>query len=317
MTYAFWLMTVLSCALGLGLLAQDHESSLRLKMSTVGAGVLSAALFSAFVTLFINRESKAVLKASLEDLFEDQHTALLELVTSTARLHLPTNEYPPTDGFDRAFMADLMEDIRTSSTIEFRGSTAKWIAPYVNLGRRALTEVSVLMINPLNANAVNQRAADRLLLTSHARRTLEEVAEEIRQEIARTVVAMFDVRHKCKIGIRLSSTQISVVRLERFDDAIYVALYHAQHGRAAVNPTTYRYARGSLPYETHSLELARQLQAADIHLEFDLTQDDNYLISSLQTLGYIDCNVENIARYRKEAATFQGSFFGKMKKLSD
>jgi hypothetical protein len=312
-TYAFWLMTTVSFALGLGLLALDHTSTLRMKLASVGAGVVSAALFGAFVTLFVNRESKSLLESTLGSLFAEQRDAIFNLLSAASKVHLPAREYPPTESFDPDFMTDLMQDLQVSSTFQFRGSSGKWVAPYINYCRKTFTEVNVLMLDPQNMRALRQRAADRLLIPKNTRRTMDEVVDEIRREVLRTVVALFDLRDMCKVRLSLDSTLVSVVRIERTDDAIYVGLYHASPGRAAVNPTTYRFVRGSITCETYSLELARQLEFAEKRITFDRSHDDADLVRTFKSIG-ITIGMDEIAELRLEAKAFEDAFFGNMAK---
>jgi hypothetical protein len=313
-TYAFWLMTTVSFALGIGLIALDHTTPLRMKLASVGAGIVSAALFGAFVTLFVNRESKSLLESSLGVLFEEQREALLNLLSASSKVHLPAREYAPTESFDRDFMVDLMRDLQVSSTFQFRGSSGKWVAPYINYCRKTFTEVNVLMLDPRNTKALRQRAADRLLIPKNSQRTISEVTEEIRREVIRTIVALFDLRDTCKVRLSLDSTLVSVVRIERADDAIYVGLYHASPGRSTVNPTTYRYIRGSMTYETYSLELARQLEFAEKSIVFDQSHDDSNLIETFKSLG-ITIRMNEIAQLRLEAKAFEDSLFASMSKV--
>ena len=313
-TYAFWLMTTLSFVIGIVLLALDHKSPLRLKLSTVGAGVVSAALFGAFVTLFVNRESKSVLESSLRSLFEEQREGILELLSTASKAHLPAKEYLPTEFFDPDFMTDLIRDLQVSSTFQFRGSSGKWVAPYINYCRKTFTEVDVLMLNPQNARALRQRASDRLLIPKNAGRSIEEIVDELRREVSRTIVALFDLRYNCKICLSLDSTLVSVVRVERTDDAAYVGLYHASPGRSAVNPTTYRYVRGSVAYETYSLELARQFEFAERRISFDRSHDDSDLVKTFKGLGMGKTDTNDITALRLEAKAFEDKFISNMTK---
>ncbi|MET8277964.1 hypothetical protein [Micromonospora sp. NPDC005174] len=308
-------MTTLSAVIGLGLLMVDDKSSLQLKLSTVGGGILSAALFGAFVTLFINRESKHVMESSLQSLFEQQQKDVLDLVSTTSKVHLPAKEYPPTGSFDEVFTTDLINDMRVSSSFQFRGSSAKWVAPYVNYCRKSFAEIQVLMLNPVNTAALRQRAADRLLIPSNTGRTLDAVVEELRNEVTRTIVALFDLRHTSKVCVSLDGTLVSVVRLERTDDAIYVALYHARPGSSAVNPTTYRYVRGAIAFETYSLEVARQLEIAQQRVTFERGQDDADLVKIFKGLGLDEIGGTEIAALRMQAKNFEKRFFANMTRI--
>jgi hypothetical protein len=315
LTYAFWLMITLSAVIGLVLLAVDEQSSFRLKLSTVGGGILSAALFGAFVTLFVNKESKHVLKSSLSTLFAQQREEMLELIGTNARIHLPTREYAPTAFFDAVFMTDLINDMRASATFQFRGSSAKWLAPYVNYCHKSFSDINVLMLDPMNVRALRQRAADRLLIPANAGRSLDDIVNELRTEVTRTIVALFDLRNTAKVSLSLDGNLVSVVRIERTDDAVYVALYHGSPGRPSVNPKTYRYARGSIAFETYSLEVARQLEIAERRIVFDRGQDDADLIKILERLGLDQIGPDEIAAWRLEAKAFEKRFFADMDRM--
>ncbi|MBO7936734.1 MULTISPECIES: hypothetical protein [Streptomyces] len=315
-TYAFWLMTTLSFVAGLALLLLDKEASVEQKLSSIGSGIVSAALFAAFVTLFVNRESNYFLRHSLTELFREQRDATVAELTRISEMHMPTREYPPTDHFDSSFMSDLMKDFKKSSEIQFRGSTGKWIAPYVNYCSKAFTEVHVLMLDPSNIRSLRRRAADRMLIPSASERTIDEIVEELRNEIARTLIALFDLRNKCKVCVSLDGTLLSVVRLERTDEAVYVALYHANPGRSTVNPTTYRYSHLSLAYQTYSLELSRQLETAERRVTFDHRDNESDLMSALDDVGLGHIDSGEVARLRLSAKEFERRFFVNMRKVA-
>jgi hypothetical protein len=311
-SYAFWFTTTLSLAVGILLLVLDDKSPAETKLSAVGSGIVGAAVFGALVTLFVNRESRLLLESALATLFEDQRQALLTAMTHASQMHLPDREYPATDGFDPVFMRDFMKDLQTSTSIEFRGSTAKWLPLYVGYCRKGFERIDVVMLDPRDLRALRRRAADRLLLSRNAGQSVETLVEALRSEIATTLIGLFDLRDNSSVRVAFDSSQVSVSRIERTDEALYLAFYQPRHGHPAVNPTTYRYARGSFPYEIYSLELARHLEFATHSIAFDSRTTEEQLTTILADVGLADLSERDIQTARVASARLQDWFATKM-----
>lgn len=311
-TFAYWLIIALSVIAAGILLFLGRESSVRTILSAAGASLLGATFFSALLPLF-NRESDRHLEALLRSIFREY---LLDMVRSVSRLHVPSAEYPPTDSFDPAFMLDLMADLSRSSKFWYRGTSGKWVAPYINYCRKPIMEIKAIILDPTKQSAISQRAADRKQTEKNANRTINELAEEIKHEISMAVVSLYDARHKSRIEIFLSeSTASTVSGIDLTDEAVYVGLHLT--GRAAKNPTSYRYEKDSLAYQNYSIELGRQSDIARITITFDHNSKIHDLMKAFKTLGMDDIKTDQqIKDLRNEAKELQKNFFTNMEAAS-
>lgn len=312
-TFAYWVILLLCIIIGGILLSIDQESSLVMKLSAIGASLLSAVIFGALVLLIFSREADFHLMLSLRSIFEEY---LLYMVRSTSRLHVPSTEYPPTDKFDPAFMLDLMKDLSKSSKFWYRGTSGKWIAPYINYCRKPIMEIKAIILDPTKESAISQRAADRKQTEKNANRTINELAEEIKHEIGMAVVSLYDARHKSKIEIFLSeSTASTVSGIDLTDEAVYVGLHLT--GPAARNPTSYRYEKDSLAYQNYSIELGRQSDIAHVTITFDHNSKIDHLMEAFKTLGMDHIKTDHqIKDLQNEAKEFQKNFFTNMEAAS-
>jgi len=312
-TFAYWLILSLSVLIAVILFFLDHESSVRIKLSAVGASLLGAAVFGALVALLFNRESDFHFEASLRSILQEQLLDWINSTKSTSRLHVPSAEYAPTENFDSAFMLDLMDDISVSSKFWLRGSTGKWIGPYLNYCRKPPVETKVLILDPSDDSAIRQRAADRMRTEKNANRTINELIQELRHEIRMAVVSMYDARHRSKIEIFLSGSTSSTVGIDLTDKAVYVGLHITGPGSSARNPISYRYENDSLAYSNYSVELVRQSCLARFTINFDHNSKRVDLMKAFKTIGMNNIKIEEIDRLREEANKFQEKFFNNMK----
>lgn len=312
-TFAYWLILSLSVLIAVILLFLDDKSSLNIKLSAVGASLLGAAVFGALVALLFNRESDFHFETSLRSILQEHLIDWINSTKSISRLHVPSTEYPPTESFDPNFMLDLMDDLSISSKLWVRGSSGKWVGPYINYCRTPPMQTKVIILDPSDNSAISQRAADRKRTEKNAKRTIDELVEELRHEIRMAVVSLYEARHRSKIEIFLSGSTSSTVGIDLTDTAVYVGLHVTGPAPAARNPISYRYENDSLAYANYSVELARQSDIARFTIKFDHTSGHDDLMESLKTIGMNNITTAQINALKKQANTFQENFFNNMK----
>jgi len=306
-TYAYWLIIALSVIAAGILLFFGHESSIRTILSAAGASLLGATVFSALLPLF-NRESDRHLEASLRLIFKEH---LLDRDKSTI-YHIPSKEYPPTDNFDPDFMLDLMDDLSGSSILLYRGSSGKWVAPYINYCENSSQEIKVIILDPDDNSAIYQCAADRKRTKKNAKRNIDDLAKELQHEISMAFVSLYDARHRSKIEIFLSGSTASPVGIDLTDEAVYVGLQVTGHGPAARNPMSYRYEKASLAYKSYYVELIRQSRIARATIMFDCNSNKDNLMEAFKTIRMDNIIDDQINELRQEAKEFQEKFFTNM-----
>ena len=307
--YAYWVILLSCIIIGGILLFIDQGSSLVMKLSAIGASLLSAVIFGALVLLIFDREADFHLTLSLRSIFKEH---LLDMVRSTSRLHVPSSEYPPTDYFDPAFMLDLMDDLSGSSIFLYRGSSGKWVAPYINYCTTPPIATKAIILDPTDSASIRQRAADHMRTKKNASRTIDELVKELQNEISMALVSLYDARHRSKIEIFLSGSTASPVGINLTDESVYVGLQVTGPGPAVRNPMSYRYENDSLAYQNYYVELARQSDIARAKIKFDHQSTHSDLIKAFETISMNGITADQINALREEAKAFQVEFFTNM-----
>lgn len=230
---------------------------------------------------------------------------------AAATEYAPTTTYPGTRAFDPGFNGDLMEDLAESNSYIFRGISAKYVPGRVRMRGPGLDLVRVLTLDPEAGEAIRLRALDRAHNPKYAGKSPAALQAELEHEIAVALVSLFDCRHLCAIDIGcVASTAVD--RVELFDDALYVSLYHGP--RAEGFPETMRYARGSVAYGQHRLNCVREFELARRRILFRADQDSDHLVAVLAESG-IDVAEADIATYRLEAEEFTANFMGQLRTM--
>jgi hypothetical protein len=308
--YAYWLILLVGIIIGGILLFIDRDSSLAIKLSAIGASLVSAVIFGTLVLLIFSREADFHLMLSLRLIFKEY---LLDMVQSISRLHVPSTEYPPTDEFDPDFMLDLMDDLSGSSVFLYRGSSGKWIAPYINYCGKPPQEIKVIVLDPDDDLAVHQRAADRMRTKKNAHRHIDELVRELRHEICMAFVSLYDARHRSTIEVFLLGSAASPVGIDLTDKAVYVGLQVTGQGPAARNPMSYRYEKDSLAYQNYYVELIRQSRIARVTIKFDCNSNGDDLARAFKTIGMDNITDDQIDILRKDAKEFEQRFVTNMR----
>lgn len=241
------------------------------------------------------------LKQSLEGWVPTQ----LHLPRSPRR-YAPTNTYKGTPKFDPAFNHGLMRDLACSRSYIFRGISAKYVPGRVKLRGPGLDVVRVMLLD-LNADeAIRLRALDRSHNPKYAGKNPDELQAELRHEIVVSLVSLFEVRNICTVDVACIATT-AVDRVELFDDALYVSLYHGP--RSDGFPETLRYSSDSVAYGQHRLDCARVFDLTERRFQFRAEHAISDLPELFHTAG-IAVDGSLIDSYCEEANSFTTNFVG-------
>lgn len=151
---------------------------------------------------------------------------------------LPKEYFPPSEVSNPYFMGKLGEAVKQAQEYCFRGATARFVPEL--LVKYAQTDLSckILIIDP-RAEIPLQIYAHNRFVTHESVRPHEEQMEEVRQEIYRAIVNLFDLRQRFRIEIRLCRDNL-FYRSEITDESAFVSFYV---GNRHTYPPTYFYTR--------------------------------------------------------------------------
>jgi hypothetical protein len=161
----------------------------------------------------------------------------------------------------------------------------------------------VISVDPRDDSAVNARAADRRRRSGSEGKTLSDIAQDIREEILSSVVALFDCRDVCSIELGFVANT-SPVRMEIFDNAIYISLYRMTESLRSTHPATVRFAKESQTYQIFRDECRRQLDISALRRRFTARDSDTELLEYLLSLGYPEVDVTQLHRLRQSHREF-------------
>ena len=297
--YRYAIALVLACVavIALALLFLDKSVSTQDKLTQIGSGLAASIIFALIYTVLANREYAELIQAEIASQLSDHVTKILNQMGQLNQLFLPTDQYPPTREFDVRFNRDLTRDLCASSFYFFRGTSAKYLPGRLRTSDHGLNEVQVVSVDPRNEGAVNARASDRRKRTEYEGKKLPDIAQEIKDEILSSVVALFDCRDICSIDLGFVANT-SPVRMEIFDNAIYISLYRVLEPLRTMHPATARFGKESQTYQIFRDECRRQLDISSLRTRFKSSDTDSELLEYLSSLGYreVDAAVLDMLR---------------------
>ena len=292
--------------------ARDHVTPTDVKLSSIGASLASAAIVAVVFALSANREQSEVVRGQIEQDFERLASALRKEIATLVGAHIPAAEYPGTASFDSRFNRDLMADLGQSHTYVFRGASAKYVPARLRFANHRFESVRVIMQDPVSTTAGRRRAADRIRNPKYAGLTPEQTLAALREEVSRALVALFDCRHMGSISVAFLSQDPSVTRVELFDTACYLSLYHSADVQQF--PSTLRYVPGSTLSEMFRLECARQMEDAEKILTFSYHDGEAELVAKLAAVGLaVDSTI--LATWRADWLRFYDEFAGQLSNM--
>ena len=307
--YAFLLSIVISIVsiLILYYFSMNTENIVSIQLQSIANGLVSATIFAVLFSYLANKELVKLLKLEIENMGDNISIKLLSNIKTQNKYHIPNFSYSPTKDIDSKFNKDLSLDIRQSTFYLFKGVSAKYVPIRIRHTLNHLSQVKVIILNPNNSFSINMRAKDRYLNPKYSKKTIEELMNEIKLEIYSCVIALFDARYHCPIEIAYDNGT-SVTRLEIFDTALYLALYHTTDASTQSFPETFRYKKESIQYNLHRLDSFREFDVSSRKVKFDNTTTQKELEEHLKGMGMSNVNPETINKIREKNDKFSKKF---------
>lgn len=296
--YAVALVLAFAAFITLALLFLNRSVSLGDKLTQIGAGLAASIIFALIYTVLANREFAELIRNEIATQLEGHVNEILHQLSQLDQLFLPTDQYPAVQEFDPRFNRDLTRDLCDSTFYFFRGTSAKYVPGRLRVSDPRLEVVQVISVDPRDEDAIQARAVDRHRRLDHQGKGLSDIAQEIRDEILTSVVALFDCRDVCNVELGFV-TSTSPVRIEIFDNAIYTSLYRTPESLRHTHPVTARFGRESQTYQIFRDECRRQLEISDLRQRFATRHTDTHLLEYLLSLGFPHIDAAELTRLRE------------------
>jgi hypothetical protein len=221
--------------------------------------------------------------------------------------HIPIATYRAGNTYDPDFNRAITASLNRSHLYAFRGTSAKYVPSRLRAVHNRPEELRVVMIDPTSTLALRRRAADRQRHPDERSRSVDALADELKEEILMAVVALFDIREICNIDIAYTA-ETAVTRLELFDDSVFITWYHEQHSTEVKFPETLQFRAGSFLYEIQRLDMIRRFDIAEKKVSFNPSHDERYLVGHLATLSGSAISSDDITRWREMYVRFSEPF---------
>ncbi|HEX8279038.1 MAG TPA: hypothetical protein VF540_10100 [Segetibacter sp.] len=309
---------ILSIIFGLNLQNLDWKNIL----VGFGLNVLAAVVFTLLYTFLANKRFMNVLKNDTLEIREEigQELKNIEskinqglnnissnITTNTKSLqkkYMPILEFPASNEPDLNFNQSLLSDFKNSSKYYFKGAVGKHIPMRLKNFNR-LEELRILMLNPCDNNSITLNAKIKKQTLKYKNKSLLEIEKEIREDIYRCIIALFDCNTTYPIHVAFENST-SVYRIELFDNSLYLSAYYEK--AIVFYPETYKYDRNSFIYDIFRQDITRHFENSH-KIEFKGNSDDDKLLNILKVdLECKTITIRDINRFREEYKMFIKNF---------
>jgi hypothetical protein len=312
--YAFWLALCVTLLVAFILLYFGYrvESPYKEQFYSISTNLLSSIIFAIIFTFLANKELLNLLK----DEINESRTLIVESVVNDVNHHFaaynPSGTYLPTAGIDTVFNADITSDLKVSAFYFFRGVSAKYVAVRAISSSRSLGILKVMILDPKDNRSITLRARDRSLNPKYSNKSMNELIEGIRHELYMSIVSLYDCRYLAPVEIAYG-VGTSVLRLEIFDEAMYMSLYHTSKSVPLNFPETIRYKKQSVLYDMFRMDSFREFELSENRIKFDNSTNESVLLNHLADMGMSNVSIAAVNDFRDEYAKFSDDFIRKSK----
>ncbi|GLZ36971.1 hypothetical protein [Actinokineospora sp. NBRC 105648] len=224
-------------------------------LTALGTGTMVSAVVGFGQTLLT---AGAAQRALVAPVVEESRRALRELSAEYRSLNqefFPTHVFEASTDPDPAFNALIMDDLRRTRQLLFRGFSGRYAAARLLLSPSGW-EVRAVLADPGERGAISGRAR-HLARHQGASADYERIQATLHEEIRIGLVGLYLARARC------DSIDVTVIadppldRVELFDDSVWITLYSAVAGAPSLYPRTLRFSEGSFIYGMQRAEFAR------------------------------------------------------------
>jgi hypothetical protein len=222
--YALFLASAVILGIGVALAFADRDLGSREIASAIGLNLIASVLFALIFSYISGNIQERLLLERIEGLIGETSQELLGKLAGYQAHYMPAATYGAGEQWHRAYNDDVTTSLLGSALYAFRGTSAKYVASRLRRAPRGtIRHVDIVMLDPRSDRVLQARAAIKQDQTSTSKE-VPELAEDIKNEILMSVVALFNCRHSYRLKIAFVA-DVAATRIELFDDAAYISWY--------------------------------------------------------------------------------------------
>lgn len=227
---------------------------------------------------------------------------------SELHYYTPIKIYDSVKGIDHNYNRDISQEIKKSKLYLFRGVSAKYVSVRISQTKHSLNGVKVIILNPQNEVIIALRANSRQRNPESQKKSFEELKDEVRYEIYKSIVGLYDSKMKCPIEICFSE-DTSVTRIEMFDDALFLLLYYTLDTSSSDFPITLKYDKNSIFHDLYRKDFYRVFdEISKEKFIFNSKSTEKDLIKILNKIGMKNFTEKQLQQIRDENNIFSQEF---------
>jgi hypothetical protein len=304
------LASVITLGGGLLLALSDRALTGPALMSAIGVNLIASVAFAVVFSTLSSRLQERGLQEALGERVDQLSRSLFQEIAETNQAYLPVATYPPLDpvsGYGDQFNVDMTHSLEGTSFYAFRGPSPRYVVARLRCARRPPQQVRVVSMSPGDQRAIARRASDRQQWVRQQGKDLPTLERELRQELIRNIVVLFDYRRVCPVDLAYIE-DTAVYRFEMFDDSMYLSWFHGPRSAAREMPESFRFGAESMLYRIMRQDLMRKFEIAPIHVRFNAGQDDEFLIAHLEELLGEPVTGDDLRRWREGYDAYVADF---------
>jgi hypothetical protein len=314
--YASSLASIVVALVGVSLLFWDKSVTLDRGLSTIGLGLISAALSALLISGINTRVQERIL---LEKIGDEFSTLATRITDNAAELnnYVPIGQYAATEDFNPNFNRAITNALETSSLYYFRGTTAKYVPARLQRAAqvaRVPNQVKVVMLDVKAVKAVRRKAGDLKKRHSTGEMSTEVLMDQIIDETLMSLVALFDCRHLCSIEIGLNPAS-GLTRVELFDSSVFISWYANPAVARLYFPETMKFKAESYMHEYQRLELLRRVEICDHKVTFDSNQEEDDILDILTNIAARRVTRDEVEAWRVSYDQMIESFLDQLRRI--
>ncbi|MFE0155115.1 hypothetical protein ACFWY5_48810 [Nonomuraea sp. NPDC059007] len=311
--YAFGFSCVVTLLAAVLMVIFDPGLTTAAVLSAIGLNLIASVVFAVVFTILSSQVQQRGLEENIAQHLDDMALGLRAEVAAQHKDFMPTATYSPFDPIDGtygdAFNRDMTASLETTGFYAFCGPSARYVPARLTRSRHFPHQVRVAMLSPGDKLAISRRATDRTTWVRLAGKDNATLAEELREELIMSTVALFDYRHICPVDL-VYIEDTATYRFEIFDDAIYLSWYHGPQSISKEMPESLRFAAQSFLYQLLRLDLMRRFEIVESRVRFEAGQDDAFLIAHLTSVLGTSVGAADLRRWRKQYREYTADFVG-------
>lgn len=300
--YGVLLASAVVIALGVGLVITGSDIA-----SAIGLNLIASVLFALLFSFISGRIQERLLLERIEAMVGGVSQELLGKLAGYEDRYMPVRTYEAGDQWDPAYNGDVSDSLTNTVAYAFRGTSAKYVPTRLRKAPRGrLQFVRITMLDPRSRETLQARAAIRKDQTRSGKE-VQDIADEIKNEILMSVVALFECKAFCAPEIHFVR-DVAATRSELFDDAVYISWYQGPESAKRPFPESLKFARGTFPYQVQAQELHQRHGLAGYKIKIDQNTNEADILSDLSELAGRSVTPGDLRGWSAEHARYVENF---------